>query len=235
MHFFLTDKEVKISRSTWKDESILRHLDERELATLDEDCQIMFYRKGETIFLQGNYIDGCYLALSGIVKQSKKGVEGRESILRLNKPFGLLGFRSVLGDEPACNTSIALVDSFLCYIPKESLHRLVKTNGDFALDLLQIACRELEESNFMITEIAQKSLKERLAELLLMLKSKFGVDHNGYIDISLSREEYASIVGTATESVIRLLSEFKAERYINVSGKKIEIINEKALEKITAT
>ena len=227
-------KEVKISHSTWKNESILRHLNESDLATLDDDCEIMFYRKGETIFLQGNYIEGCYIVLSGIIKQSKKGVEGRESILRLNKPFGLLGFRSVLGNEPACNTSIALVDSFLCYIPKESIYRLVKTNGDFALELLQIACRELEESNFMITEIAQKSLKERLAELLLMLKNKFGLDPNGYINISLSREEYASIVGTATESVIRLLSEFKTERYIDVSGKRIAIINEKALEKITA-
>ena len=227
-------KEVKISRSTWKNQTILRHLDATELATLDDDCEINFYRKGEIIFLQGKYIDGCNIVLSGIVKQSKTGVEGRESILRLAKPFGLLGFRSVLSDEPACNTSTVLVDCFVCYIPKETLYRLVKTNGNFALDMLQLACRELEESHFMITEIAQKSLKERLAELLLMIKNKFGVDADGYIDISLSREEYASIVGTATESVIRLLSEFKSERFINISGKKIAIINEKALEKITA-
>jgi CRP-like cAMP-binding protein len=123
-------------------------------------------------------------------------------------------------------------DSAVCYIPKECLHHLVKTNGSFALDLLQIACRELEESHSMITDIAQKSVKERLAELLLMLKNKFGVNENGQLNITLSREELANVVGTATESVIRILSEFKAERHIDVVGKKIIILNEKTLEKI---
>ena len=227
-------KEEKIANSIWKNQSILRHLSDYELINLDQDSQIMFFAKGETVFLQGQYIEGCYLVLSGIVKQSKKGVEGKESILRLASPFSILGFRSTLSDEPACNTSTVITDSSLCYIPKNSLHRLVKTNGDFALDFLQLACRELEESNFMITEIAQKSLRERLAELLLMLKNRFGIDANGFTDISLSREEYAGIVGTATESVIRLLSEFKTERYIDVRGKRIAIINENALEKITA-
>ena len=225
-------EETRISHSPWKSQSILRHLDIDELEYLEDTTEIRRYKKNEVIFLEGKRITGCYIILAGIVKQFKTGGEGRDYIFRLAKPFEILGFRSVLSEEPACNTSTAIEDSSVCYIPKECLHHLVKTNGNFALDLLQIACRELEESHSLITEIAQKSVKERLAELLLTLKNKFGVNENGQLNISLSREELANVVGTATESVIRLLSEFKAERYIDVSGKKIIILNEKALEKI---
>ena len=225
-------EEADITRSSWKNQFILRHLNAGELAYLEEAAEIRRYKKNEVIFSQGKRIAGCYVILSGIVKQFKTGGEGRDYIIRLAKPYEMLGYRSVLSEEPACHTSTAIEDSAVCYISKECLHHLVKTNGNFALDLLQIACRELEESHSMITEIAQKSVRERLAELLLMLKNKFGVNENGQLNITLSREELANVVGTATESVIRILSEFKVERYIDVSGKKIIILNEKALEKI---
>ena len=228
----MDSEKAYISRSSWKNQSILRHLDADEVAYLEEITEIRHYKKNEVIFFQGKYIAGCYVVLTGIVKQFKTGAEGKEYIFRLAKPFEILGFRSVLSEEPACNTSTAIEDSSVYYIPKDCLHHLVKTNGGFALDLLQIACRELEESHSLITEIAQKSVKQRLAELLLMLKNKFGINENGQLNITLSREELANVVGTATESIIRLLSEFKAERYIDISGKKIAILNEKALEKI---
>ncbi len=228
----MNSEEAHIIHSSWKNQSILRHLDADEISYLEETTEIRHYKRNEIIFLQGKRISGCYVVLSGIVKQFKTGVEGKDYIFRLAKPFEILGFRSVLSEEPACNTSTVIDDCTLCYIPKECLHHLVKTNGEFALDLLMIACRELEESHSLITEIAQKSVKERLAELLLMLKNKFGVNENQQLNIALSREELANVVGTATESVIRLLSEFKAERYIDINGKKIAILNEKALEKI---
>ena len=225
-------EETRISHSTWRSQSILRHLDVDELTYLEETAEIKRYKKNDVIFLQGKRITGCYIVLSGIVKQFKTGGEGKDYIIRLAKPFEMLGFRSVLSEEPACNTSTTIEECVLCFIPKECLHHLVKTNGNFALDLLQIACRELEETHSLITDIAQKSVKERLAELLLMLKNKFGVNEAGQINIALSREELANVVGTATESVIRILSDFKAEGYININGKKITILHDKALEKI---
>ncbi len=228
----MNSEKNEISHSSWKNQTVLCQLRPDELDYLDEETEIKYYKKNETVFTQGKRISGCYMILSGIVKQFKTGIEGRDYIFRLAKPYEILGFRSVLSEEPACNTSVAIEECTVCYIPKECLHRLVKTNGDFALDLLQIACRELEESHSLITDIAQKSVKERLAELLLMLKNKFGVNEHNQLNISLSREELANVVGTATESVIRLLSEFKHERYIDINGKKIFIVNEKALEKI---
>ena len=225
-------EQTPISYSPWKSQSILRHLNVEELAYMEESTEIRNYKKGEVVFLQGKRIAGCFVVLSGIVKQFKTGGEGRDYIIRLAKPYEILGYRSVLSEEPACHTSTVLEDSDLCYIPKDCLHQMVKTNGNFALDLLQIACRELEETHSLITDIAQKSVKERLAELLLMLKNKFGVNEAGQINIALSREELANVVGTATESVIRILSDFKAEGYININGKKITILHDKALEKI---
>jgi len=230
----MNTNETNISHSLWRSQSILRHLDNDELTYLDETTEIRHYKKGETIFLEGKRIKGCYIILSGIVKQFKTGAEGRDYIIRLAAPFEILGFRSVLKEEPACNTSTAIEDSVVCYIPKECLYHFVKTNGNFALDLLQIACSELEKSHVLITEIAQKSVKERLAELLLALKNKFGVNEKGHLNIALSREEIANLVGTATESVIRILSEFKNERFIDVNGKKITILDERTLEKIAA-
>ncbi|MDR2039253.1 MAG: Crp/Fnr family transcriptional regulator [Bacteroidales bacterium] len=225
-------EETHILQSSWRNQSILQHLDNEELAYLEEVAEIRTYQKNEIIFSQGKRISGCYIILSGIVKQFKTGIEGKDYIFRLAKPFEILGFRSVLSEEPACNTSTVIDDTTVCYIHKDCLHHLVKTNGTFALDLLQIACRELEESHSLIADIAQKSVKERLAEFLLMLENKFGTNEKKQLNISLSREELANIVGTATESVIRLLSEFKNERYIDISGKKIAILNAKALEKI---
>ena len=225
-------EKAQILHSSWKNESILRHLDAEEVAYLEESSEIRHYIKNDVIFLQGKRIAGCFIVLTGIVKQFKTGAEGKDYIFRLAKPFEILGFRSVLSEEPACNTSTVIEDSSVCYIPKECLHHLVKTNGEFALDILQMTCRELEESHSLITDIAQKSVKQRLAELLLMLQYKFGKNENSQLNITLSREELANVVGTATESVIRLLSEFKAEGYIDVCGKKITILNEKVLEKI---
>jgi len=228
----MNTEQTHISYYSWKDQSILRHLDIDEMAYMEASTEIRHYKKGEIIFLQGKRIAGCYVVLSGIVKQFKTGGEGRDYIIRLAKPYEILGYRSVLSEEPACHTSAVIEDSDVCYIPKDCLHHLVKTNGSFALDLLQIACCELEESHSMITEIAQKSVKERLAELLLMLKNKFGANENGQINIVLSREELANVVGTATESIIRILSEFKADKLIDMYGKKITILREKELEKI---
>ena len=228
----MDSEEAHIILSSWKDQSLLHHLDADEMAYLEEAAEIRHCKRNEVIFQQGKRITGCYIVMSGIVKQFKTGVEGKDYIFRLAKPFEILGFRSVLSEEPACNTSTVIEDSSVYYIPKECLHHLVKTNGEFALDLLQIACRELEESHSMIAEIAQKSVRQRLAELLLMLKSKFGINENGQLNITLTREELANVVGTATESIIRLLSEFKADGHIDVNGKKITILNEKALVKI---
>jgi CRP-like cAMP-binding protein len=101
------------------------------------------------------------------------------------------------------------------------------------MELIQLACKELGEANQFLTDIAQKSVRERLAEVLVKLKESFSVDADGFLNISLTREEIASLVGTATESVIRLLSEFKSDKFIDINGRKIRILNEERLRKLS--
>jgi len=100
------------------------------------------------------------------------------------------------------------------------------------MELMQLTCKELGEANTYITDIAQKTVRERLAEILIHLKNDFGLDENNILQISLTREELANIVGTATESVIRLLSEFKHDQLIELNGRKIRILDEAGLIRI---
>jgi CRP/FNR family transcriptional regulator, polysaccharide utilization system transcription regulator len=211
---------------------LFKHLTVEELEHLSEEKTVSFYKKGTYIYHEGNRIAGIYVVMKGILKIFKTGIDGKEQIIRFAKPYELIAFRSVLSGDLACTTAKTLEDCVLGYIPQETLFHLVKTNGQFSLELLQLACRELGEANEYITDIAQKTVRERLAEILVHLKESFGTDPENSLQISLTREELANIVGTATESVIRLLSEFKNDKLIEINGRKIKILNYNQLKKI---
>ena len=143
-----------------------------------------------------------------------------------------MGFRSTVSRERACTTAKVLEDAYILFIHGDTVIDFIRHNGNFALELLQIACKELGEANDYITDIAQKTVRERLAEVIIHLKKEFDLDHEKYLQISLTREELANMVGTATESVIRLLSEFKQDGLIEIHGRRIRVMNEKSLIKI---
>lgn len=226
-HFNQSIDECDLSLS-----SLFKHLTPEEVDKIILEKTQNSYPKGTYIYHEGNRIAGCYLVMSGILKIFKTGIDGKEQIIRFAKPFDIIGFRSVLSGELACTTAKTIEDSTLCYIPQESLFYLVKNNGNFSLELLQLSCRELGEANEYITDIVQKTVRERLAEILIHLKESFGLDSDNVLQISLTREELANIVGTATESVIRFLSEFKSDNIIEINGRKIKLLNYKALVKI---
>ncbi len=121
----------------------------------------------------------------------------------------------------------------MCHISSQELYQLLRENSEFGIEMLQIACAELGEANNYITDIAQKSVRERLAEILIQLKDDFGTNQEGIINLALTREELANIIGTATESVIRLLSEFKNDGIIELQGRKVKILNAAKLKKIS--
>ncbi len=100
------------------------------------------------------------------------------------------------------------------------------------MEVLKLSLKELGEANKFIIDIAQKTVRERLAEILIILKETFDLDDQNYLKVSLTREELANLVGTATESVIRLLSEFKSDNYIELNGRKIKILKLDSLKKL---
>jgi CRP/FNR family transcriptional regulator, polysaccharide utilization system transcription regulator len=211
--------------------NIFRHLttEEYEMLSLEKNCE--HYKKGSVIYHEGNRISGCYCVSHGIMKIYKTGIDGKEQILTFAKKGDLIGFRSVLSGELACTTAKVIEDAKLCFIPGNMLIDLFKKNGDFSLDLMQLACKELGESNAYITDIAQKTVRERLAEVLIHLKESFELDNEKFLQITLTREELANIVGTATESVIRLLSEFKSDGLIELHGRRIKLLDIQRLKK----
>jgi CRP-like cAMP-binding protein len=162
------------------------------------------------------------------------GTEGKEQIIKFITNGQLIGYRSLLSDEPISASATALEDTFACYILKSAFFKVIEDNPKFSLELLKLSCHELGEAGKMITSLAQKNVKERLAEILLILRATFGEDEDGYLDISLTREEIANMVGTATESVIRLISELKKEGYITSKGKRIALADKRALQQIAS-
>jgi CRP-like cAMP-binding protein len=213
--------------------SFFKYLTPDEVSTLNYEKDFRKYSRGDILYKEGNRISGFFCINSGIIKVFKTGFDGKEQIIRFAKRGDIIAYRSVLSNEVACTSAKVIEDCQVCFIPSEILISFIKTNSGFALELIKLACHELGEANSFITDIAQKTVRERLAEVLLFLLNDFGLDDQHFLKISLTREELANMIGTATESVIRLLSEFKSDKLVELNGRRIKISDEKGLEKIS--
>jgi CRP/FNR family transcriptional regulator, polysaccharide utilization system transcription regulator len=196
----------------------------------DKTCSL--YKKGSIVYREGSRLTGFYCVTRGVLKIFKTGIDGKEQIIRFAKKGDIIAYRSLLSQELACTTAKVIDEAVLSHIPYQTLLYLIQNNWQFSHHMLQIVCRELREANDYITDIAQKTVRERLAEVLLLLKDNFELDNANTLQISLTREELANIVGTATESVIRLLSEFKQDNLIDLQGRKIKFLNVQGLTKV---
>lgn len=191
------------------------------------------YRKGQEIFHEGAHPYGIYCINTGKVKLSHSGDEGKDQIIRLVRPGDLIGYKALIDNEPYTATATVLEDSAVCFIPRDIFLQVLQTDNALSLKMMQILTSELRRAETKITHLAQKPVRERLAETLLTLKNTYGLEADEQtINVTLSREEIANLVGTATESAIRLLSEFKKEKVIDLSGKKIRILRLQQLIKM---
>ncbi len=210
-----------------------RSLNDEQLTVLNYEKACNLYKRGDIVYHEGHRGNGVYCINKGIVKLYKTGIDGREQIIKFAKPGDLIGFRSILSDEISCTTAKVIEDSVLCFIPAKLFIQLAKENSEFSMHLIKLSCKELGEANKYILDLAQKNLRERVAEVLLLLYDTFELDDDKFIKVSLTREEVANIVGTATESVIRQLSDFKKEKIIGLKGRKIQILDLEKLTKIS--
>ncbi|MFN8255421.1 MAG: Crp/Fnr family transcriptional regulator [Bacteroidales bacterium] len=212
--------------------SIFRHLTKEEMNLLNFEKGCNFYKRGHILYHERNRISGIYCVNKGIVKLYKTGIDGREQIIRFTQAGDIMGYRSIISQELACTTAKVIEDAVLCFIPSGLFIDLIKGNNDFSMEVLKLSLKELGDANKYIIDIAQKNVRERLAEVLVILKDTFDLDDSSFLKVSLTREELANMVGTATESVIRLLSEFKSDNYIELNGRRIKILNLEALRKL---
>jgi len=194
------------------------------------------YKKGQHIFYVDNIPLGVYCICKGIVKLVKTNNDGKEQILRFAQAGEFLGYRALIADEPLVSTAICLEDTIACFVPRKTFLELLDENPSISKQMLKSLSHDLGVVEDRVQSMAQKSVRERVAETLLFLHATFKSDStqdDSVISITLPREDIANIVGTATETVIRLLSEFRAAKLIAFEGKKIKILNKVGLEKIS--
>ena len=212
--------------------SSLKALNNEELLHL-ADCKTSYtIKKGEHIFEEGDSVNGIYCVKQGVCKLSKLSANGKDQIVKLVKPGELLGQRSMISDEHANLSAVALEDMEVCFIPRSEVMTLFDNNNKFSMNLMKTICGDLKESDEHMVSISQKTVKERLAETLIYLQDSFGKNEDGSLRIQLSREELAGMIGTATESCIRLLSDFNKLGLIELVGKKIVIKDSNKLKRI---
>lgn len=212
--------------------SALKALNKDELIRM-ADCKTSFIvKKGETIFEEGDSLNGIYCIKDGVCKLSKLSDNGKDQIVKLVKKGELLGQRSLISEETTNLSAVAIEDMHVCFVPKQEILHFFNENNQFSLNMMKSVCGDLKDADDNMVNLAQKTVKQRLAETLLKLETDFGIHEDGSLKIQLSREEIAGMIGTATESCIRLLSEFNKEGWITLQGKKITITNKKEMQRL---
>jgi CRP-like cAMP-binding protein len=212
--------------------SSLKALNKDELLKLAECKTSYTIKKGDPIFEEGDSVNGIFCVTSGVCKLSKLSPNGKDQIIKLVKPGELLGQRSMISDEPANLSAVALEDMEVCFIPRSEVINMFDKNNQFSMNMMKTICGDLKEASEHMISISQKTVKERLAETLVYLAESFGKNEDGSLRIQLSREELAGMIGTATESCIRLLSDFNKIGLIELVGKKIVIKDLNKLKRI---
>lgn len=208
-----------------RDSSVFCNLNTDQLENIDEQKSGGFYKKGEVVFHEGCNSRGLFCVFDGKVKLSMMGPSGKEQIVRFAQKGDVMGYNAMLSRRPLSASATVLEDATICLIPARTFFDLIKQEPKFSLELLELTAKNWNQASRLITDMAQKTTKERLAEMLLWLKETFGLDEDDCIDLKLSREEIANMVGTATEAVIRLLSELKKDKLIELKGKKIRLMD----------
>lgn len=189
-------------------------------------------KKGDALFSEGQKLDGVYCVRNGVSKLSKLSSNGKEQIVKLTNRGEIMGQRSVIAEDYTNLSATAINDMEVCFIPKEIITTTLNTNPYFSLEVLRHMAHDLKEADDVIVNMSQKTVKQRLAEALLYLRQNYGEDESGFLLLTLSRDDYANIVGAATESLIRMLSDFKKKGLIKTEGKKIGIVNDCALKEL---
>ncbi|GAB4256110.1 MAG: Crp/Fnr family transcriptional regulator [Vicingaceae bacterium] len=212
--------------------SIFCILSDEEKENLSVSKGSNFYQKGQVVFYEGNYPHGLFCIHKGKVKISKLGDEGKEQVVRLAGTGEILGYRAVLSGESYKATATVLEDSYICHLSKDSFNKILEENNVFSLSIIKLLSQDLKNSESQLLNISQKPARERLAETLLILKEKFGLDEDNQLDLVLTRRELGDIAGVTVETAIRTISDFNKENVIAIKGKKIQFKNIPKLIKI---
>jgi CRP-like cAMP-binding protein len=188
------------------------------------------YRKKQTIYTEGNHPSQLYYVVKGKVKAYRANDDGKELVTELYSSGDFLGHIALLEGTVYRDTAEALEESELAVIPKEDFDELIKNNPDVLRKLVELLAKNISEKENHLLRLAYNSLRRKVADALLLLQKKYQENSTDQFVIDISRENLATIAGTATESLIRTLGDFRQEKLIDIKNGHIIFLNQKKLE-----
>lgn len=201
---------------------------------LQNNSTVQFFKRNEMIYSEGDVASNLLCLIKGKVKIYKDGVGGRSQIVRMIKPIDYFAYRAFFAEEPYVTAACAVEQSAVFQIPSEVIIRLIQENTNLALFFIKAMAKDLGIADTRTVNLTQKHIRGRLAESLLFLRDNYGLEEDGAtINIYLSREDLASLSNMTTSNAIRTLSNFVSEKIISVDGRKVKIIDEERLRKIS--
>ena len=200
------------------------------LMNLALDREERTYRKKDFIFKEGEYPKQVFFLNKGKIKTYKSNDDGKELIMSLYKDGDFMGFLPMLQSTTYPESAVALEDCTLSIIPQKDFFDLLHNNSSVASSFLQTLAQELVEKEEQLIDLAYNSVRKRVADALIRLQNRYREEGQQHFTMSILRDDLASIVGTAKETVIRTLSDFKDEGLIDIKGSKITIVENKKLE-----
>lgn len=207
-------------------------LEQREF--LAQNFTVQKFKKNETIYCEGETPMHLMCLLSGKVKIYKEGVGGRSQIIRVIKDKEYFAYRAYFAEENFVTAAAAFEPCTICLIPMPAIMKLLAENNELAMFFIRQLSIDLGISDERTVNLTQKHIRGRLAESLLFLKDTYGVEEDGFtLSIYLSREDLANLSNMTTSNAIRTLSNFATEKLIAIDGRKIKIIEEDKLRKIS--
>lgn len=209
-------------------------LNQEQREFLANNFSLQTYKKNETIYCEGEKPTHLMCLISGKVKIYKDGVGGRSQIIRVIKPTEYFAYRAYFAQEPFVTAAAAFEPSIVCLVPMRAITTLVSQNSDLAMFFIRQLSIDLGIADERTVNLTQKHIRGRLAESLIFLKENYGLEEDGStLSIYLSREDLANLSNMTTSNAIRTLSNFATERLITIDGRKIKIIDEEKLKKIS--
>jgi CRP/FNR family transcriptional regulator, cyclic AMP receptor protein len=201
----------------------------KALYSLSEGRNTNKYKKKQTIYSEGNHPNRLYFVLKGKIKAYKTNEDGKELVTDLFSPGDFIGYIALLEGTAYNDTAEAMDESELAVIPKEDFDELINKNPEVAKRFIQLLAKNISAKESQLLGLAYNSLRKKVANALLMLKEKYQQTKDEKFAIDINRESLATIAGTATESLIRTLSDFRGEKLIDIKDGSITILNEKKL------
>jgi CRP-like cAMP-binding protein len=223
-----------IDKWDFKSQSVLADLPKEDLQLLTAHQSIQIYGKGEIIFREGSYPSGIFFIINGMAKKYKADKEGKEQIIYVANAGELMGYHAILEEERYPDSAAALEESRIGFIPKEDFLAVLQRSAILNRRLLKTLSHEFAVLVNSIALFAHRPIRERLALQLIVLREKYKVDFQPgmSVEINMSRDDLASLVGAARENVLRALAELKEEGVIATKGRKIVVTDMNKLLKI---